>query len=329
MASDANPAFPFGRIFNRQQLILAVWHGWKFILFFAAVWFWYELGILHHSIPVYQAQMEVTTAQSSDASAPSGINIATTLASLAFPAPQEGSNFRFYVDSLTSRDLADALAKNPTIMHEIFADQWDSQRQTWHEPAPSRNDRIRDSVKRFLGLPLTPWHAPDGETLLYFMTSNVGIIQDPRRPYITKITFDSVDRKFAVDFLYALHQAADGALRQKELKRTTQNIDFLSKNLATTTIAEHRFALAQALSQQEQVAMNARNTAPFAAEFFEQPWVSTLPVAPQPMQQLTSAVFFGAVVGGLIAILRWNTRDWTRAWLRRLFFRKKPIGASG
>src|SRR5690242_15285608 len=128
MARESIPPF-FYRLFDRRQAVLALLNGWFYIIIFAAGGIWYAVHELQHAENFYSAQMQVTAAQSTEGPANSQISAVAALAAIAAPIPQTGSQFGFYVDSLTSRNIADALAKNPRVMHTVFADQWDEATQ--------------------------------------------------------------------------------------------------------------------------------------------------------------------------------------------------------
>ena len=111
---------------------------------------------------------------------------------------------------------------------------------------------------------------------------------------------------------------ADAMLRERAIKRTTDYIAYLSSTLAKVTVAEHRMALVQALSEQEKAAMVAKSGAPFAAEVLEEPWAGSYPSVPQVFQTLTRWAFIGTLVGCLLALLLWMvTTSWKARSVRR------------
>jgi uncharacterized protein involved in exopolysaccharide biosynthesis len=132
------------------------------------------------------------------------------------------------------------------------------------------------------------------------------------------------DRPFAIQFLTELHRAADNELRQRAIQRTTDYIAYLSNMLSKITVAEHRVALAQALSEQEKSAMIARSGSAFAADLLERPWANSDPSSPRPIQTLLKGAFFGAFGGSILALLFWAMRNSFRARTRR----KQLAGAS-
>src|SRR5437588_8938088 len=105
-----------GKLFDRHQAVLALLNGWFYIILFAGAGVGYAIHNLQHAENIYQAQMQVTAAQPNEGAASAQLSAVAALAQVAAPVQQNGSQFSFYVDSLTSRDIADVLAKNPRVM---------------------------------------------------------------------------------------------------------------------------------------------------------------------------------------------------------------------
>jgi hypothetical protein len=322
--SDAvleHPA-PF-RFPSQQQIAAALLRGWILILLGIALGVWSAANDLRATSYQYRAQMQVTQAQSNSGGGLSTTGGLAALATAGFPLGQNGDEFRLYLDSLKTRDIADELAKDPVIMHTLFASEWDQASQSWHEPPPpTGTDAWIKRIEDWLGFPSVTWHAPDGESLEGVLGQIVNIEQDPRRIYVATVSVTYYDPQFALKLLNILHKAADNALRQKSIRRTTDYIAFLNNLLSKVTVVEHRTAIAQALSDQEKAAMIAQSGSAYAAEPFERPWVGTSPVSPKPMQSLAQGAFLGALLGSLLALLKWGTAARVRATFKRLTKRR-------
>jgi hypothetical protein len=301
--ADAAP----NRFFDQRELLRAVLRRWILVVLGAAIGILYAINYLHSAPFLYQAQMQVTPVQPASASGAqmSASGGLASLASIALPTMQGGSDFRLYLDSLTSREIADKLAEDPELMHTLYAGAWDPARQRWVEPPRIGSDAWIRWFKDLVGIPSEPWHEPNGESLLQFMGWNMQIIQDARKPYLAKIVFLYYDRPFAVDFLNKVHRVADDTLRQRALRRTTDYIAYLSNALNQVTIAEHRAAITAALSEQEKSAMVARSGSAYAADLFEQPWAISLPVYPNATRVLLTDALVGSVCGAFLAALLW------------------------
>lgn len=320
MSHELVPPAPPIKFPSQNEIVWALVQGWKIIVISILGFVAWTADNLHSESPMYQAQIEVTAAQQAGGGGGGGGALAGAAAILNLngPSVSEGNDFRLYQDSYTSRDLADELAKNATFMHTIFASEWDEATQTWHEPAMSPTQAREKWFEDLLGFPQVKWHAPNGEDMLTFLTMTTNVEQDPRRPYIAKIVCQWYDPNFALQFLAAAHHAADDALRRKALKRANDNIAFLNDRLARVTLAEHRTALAAALSEQERNAMMAQSNSAYAADLFEQPWTSSYPVYPRPLRELLTAIAMGVFVGGCLAVLQSIAVRWFRTRRPRL-----------
>jgi len=307
---------------SQRELAAALLNGWFLVLLGMLVGVMWAADNLKASGYQYRAQMQVTQAETTGG----GANQLSGLAALAgagLPIAQNGTEFRLYLDSLKTRDIADQLAKDPTIMHTLFASEWDEATQSWREPAMSKSDANYKAIYDWLGFPSVPWHAPDSESLLQILGQLINVEQDPRRPYVATVVVTYYDPQFAMKLLTDLHKTADNALRQKAIRRTTDYIAFLNNLLSRVTVAEHRTSIAQSLSEQEKTAMIAQSGSAYAAEPFERPWVSSIPVSPKPLPALSEGIFLGALAGSFLALLKWGPGSRLKTRLARLVAKRR------
>lgn len=279
--------------------------SWKIIVVFMGVGFVWALVALHSAPYVYSAQMVVTSVRSSDdSSGSSRFSGLASLAGLSMPGGQSATQFRLYIEAIYARDVADELAKDPVLMKELFGGEWDESTQSWRKPTPSLSQRIFSGIRSFLGLIKLPWQPPSGARVQGYLTDNIEVLQDPRKPFIATVKLHSTNPKFAIKILNELNAAADNHLRREAILRAQNYIAYLTKQLATVTIAEHREALMNTLSEQEKYAMSAGSNVPFAAEMFDKPSVdTTLLYAPRPRQIYTFWIFVWGVVGACAVLL--------------------------
>ena len=312
---DSMPQGSEEKIINKKaidlrEMALIMLKGWRIVAGTIGVFLLLALIHLHTAPSVFEVKMQVTPVQGSNDQASSRVNSLSSLAQLAGlnlspSANQSASQFRTYVDSMHSRDLADDLAKNQDLMKSIFHREWDEESQTWREPEPSLMELAKGAIMQLLGARPLPWQPPDGARLQQFLSDAGGlqIILDIKRPDLVTIEYDSSDPQFAIKLLNAVNQAANDHLRKKALLRATQYIDYLSRELNTVTVAEHREAIMQALSEQEKFKMSASSTAPYAAEMFDSPWASLTRLSPRPSQAYPMAILEGFLFGAAIVLL--------------------------
>jgi hypothetical protein len=254
--------------------------------------------------------MVVTQVQGSGDQSSSHMNSLSSLATLAGlnMGPSSGQSayqFRYYLDSLYSRDLANDLAKNKYLMKRIFPNGWDEQSQSWHQSKPTLSELIMGGITWALGARSLPWAPPDGAQLQAYLLEpgNLEVHEDIKRPDHAVIEIDSTDPAFAIELLNAVNLTANDHLRMRALRRTIQNIDYLSKELSTVTVAEHREAIMQSLSEQEKIKMSAGSGAPYAADVFEMPSVPLKRLSPRPSKDYPVALLKGVLVGAAIVLL--------------------------
>jgi len=256
---------------------------------------------LHTATYKYTATLKLTPTQEDQSLSGSLGNLAS-LAGVSLPKSAPVSHFALYLEGVHSRQVAEKLTENPTIMRTLFASQWHDQTGQWEEPA-SMLRPLKNAIKSVLGFPIFNWQAPSAADVEQYLKQNVVVIEDQEKSIAT-ITFDHPDPVFAVMFLTHVHDAADQILRQRTLVRSTQYIDYLQKKLSTVMVTEHRAALAQALSEQEKLRMMASSSVPFAAEPFGPVTASSRPTTPQPAFVLVLALLVGGLLGAGAVFVR-------------------------
>jgi hypothetical protein len=180
-------------------------------------------------------------------------------------------------------------------MQSVFKSEWNAQQARFVKPNVPMEPIIR-AAKTILGLPQYRWRAPDSARLQVYLQQEIKIIQNPKSPVAT-IIYSNPDADFAGTMLSSLNQVVDNSLRQRSLNRSNDSIAYLTRQMARVTLAEHREAVAAALSEQEKQRMFASSSMPFAAEPFGGIIVSLRPTSPQPVIVLIAAVFAGLVAG--------------------------------
>jgi uncharacterized protein involved in exopolysaccharide biosynthesis len=293
------------------DLLNSIWRRRLLIATLTAVGVIGSLIYLRMATFTYEAELQVTAAQSTGtegfSGALGGLQGLASIAGLSLPTGQDTSQFQLYLAGLTSRDVANVLARDNALMPTVFRSEWDPTRRTWKSPGASP---VRNFIKSALGMPLYPWRAPDGARLQEYIEAAVKIEQNPKSP-VVKIHMDHPDPVFATRFLAKLHRATDERLRAKALARANEYIGYLSAKLTAVTVAEHRLAIAQALSEQEKVRMMTSATTPFAAEPFGDATASLRATKPVPVLVLVSGLIGGLVLGLLAAVLLnlWTGRN--------------------
>jgi hypothetical protein len=282
---------------NRSSEIasLVTKEKWKLLVIIAA-FIVIAIIYLNHATYYYTATMNVTPVQTSSNSSKLG-NFAglASIAGVSLPQDSSSMSFVLYTEGLRSRLAADTLSRDPVIMQSVFKSEWNAQQARFVEPNAPLKPVIR-AAKTILGLPQYRWRAPDSARLQAYLHQEIKIIQNPKSPVAT-IIYSNPDADFAGTMLSSLNKVVNNSLRQRSLNRSNDSIAYLTQQMERVTLAEHREAIAAALSEQEKQRMFASSSMPFAAEPFGGIIVSLRPTSPQPAIVLIAAVFAGLVAG--------------------------------
>lgn len=250
----------------------------------------------------YSATLRVAPAPGSNREA-SNLGALSTLATLTGATLESipVTPFRLYLEGIYTRQIAAGLARDPAVMHHVFADEWDAAAGAWREPT-GLGHSLEKLAARIAGQGDRGWSPPDAARLQQWINSNVAIDQTAKTPVVT-LSINDADRNFAGAILARLHHDADGWVRARSLDRTRANIAYLGRRLPDVTQADHREAIFATLSDQQQRTMTASNPAAFAAEPFGGAVVSAQPTAPRQLPVLVLALMFGIAAGIGLALL--------------------------
>ena len=252
----------------------------------------------------YTAELLVTPAGSSTSggivSRIGGLGGLASLAGINLGGGQNNAEFELYLENLQSRATAELLAQRVDLMRRIYEREWDPRLAQWHQPSGILR-RARNALMALLGAEGQGWHPPDGARLREYLLERVRVIQSTKKQ-IASIEFSHRDPAFAVELLTALNDIVDESVRRRTLTRASENIAYLSRKLDTVVNVEHRQAIAQALGEQEKLAMMASSNASFAAEPMGNAKASDRPTSPQPIAVILVATILGAAFGSALAL---------------------------
>jgi uncharacterized protein involved in exopolysaccharide biosynthesis len=208
--------------------------------------------------------------------------------------------FRLFISALTTRDTANTLADDQDLMHRIFSRQWSVEGHHWK--GPGLVSRTIRTFKFVLGIPVDPWHPPNGEQVYEMLSDSLQVDDDPQTPLVA-LRIQSADPDATKLFLAKLASVVDGALRAQALARANGYIQYLNTQIEKTTVAEYRATLTAHLAEQEQTRMMASaRSVSFAAQVFSSPARSAQPTAPKSVMILFLSLISGALLGGWLSV---------------------------
>jgi Chain length determinant protein len=258
------------------------------------------LFYLHRTVPEYTVSLTVAPVQNSTPKL-SGVSGLAGLAGISLPN-DGNSQFSLYRKGLTSHEAAQIMAQDSGMMRALFNKQLSADQKTWIEPL-SWYTPIARIVKKIVGMPIFPWRPPGAPELQKYLTDKLKVVEDKTSPTLV-ISISTDDPRNGQRLLRTLHTSVNGVLRRRTLERADGYIAYLSSQLSTLTLVEHRTAIGAILLDQEKNRMLAKSNLDYAAEMFDPPTPSLRPTKPLPFLTLGLALILGCVTGLMVAFVR-------------------------
>ena len=256
---------------------------------------------MHLASPVYTVTLQLVPAPSATDKAGGLSGALGALASMGLGGNAGGNQtFKVFEAGLQSHAAGAMIAKDPALMHRIFADQWSEEDHAWRL-RPGLLHYFTGPVKAVLGMYNAPRQPPNALSVYDYLQKNVMISESRDTPILT-VTMRNKDPRFAADFLTALTRYVDEMMRQQALSRANSYIAYLNDELKHVENSELRASLIDHLSDQEKQRMmaSAKNVS-YVADVFSGPAPSARPTSPALPVALIGSLLFCSVVGFLIA----------------------------
>ncbi|UKJ74405.1 hypothetical protein H1Q64_11845 [Azospirillum brasilense] len=225
-----------------------------------------------------------------------------TAAAASEPGPGDEilSDFARYLQLFTSIPVAERMMADPLLLRGLFPDRWDGEAEAWR-PAPGP---MASAKRMFLALVgRSDWVEPDAERVASALQDRLTVDMVGSGP-MRRLRLRDADRAMALRILSAAAQATDAHLRAEASRRSAAQIAHARARLAGITVAEHRQALANLLSEQERIAMMIEVDLPLAADAIEPPAAAQRPDWPNPLRVVPMAALVGLLAGAITVSLR-------------------------
>lgn len=280
--------------------------GWPILFIGAALGVAASITALRLVAPQYTAVMVIgPTARVGAAAMGARLPVligreAAAAASEPGPGDEILSDFARYLQLFTSIPVAERMMADPVLLRGLFPGRWDDEAGGWR-PAPGP---MASAKRLFLALVgRSDWVEPDAERVASALRDRLTVDMVGSGP-MRRLRLRHPDRAMALRILSAAAQATDAHLRAEASRRSATQIAHARARLAGITVAEHRRALADLLSEQERIAMMIEVDLPLAADAIEPPAAAQRPDWPNPLTVVPMAALVGLVAGALVVSLR-------------------------
>jgi len=276
-----------------KELLNLIWEGKKLIIIVTAVAALGSVLIALNLTNYYKSQTVLTTAEGSNETASlSRYNNFASLAgiNLASSGIDKGS---LIVNTIMSRAFLKHLLSFEDVLPSIMAaksydietkklvfdsDLYDVTNKTWFNAKPSYIETYEVYMKQL--------------TVSY--DSNLGLIH---------VHTEHLSPIFAKDFLDLIIKEADTLLRQKDLKQSSDALDYLLSEISKTSLVEIKSSMNQLIQSQLETQMMAKISTDYALMVIEPPFIPEKKFKPSRSLISLLGTIFGLVIG-ILWVLR-------------------------
>jgi hypothetical protein len=237
----------------------------------------------------------------------SGLGGFASLAGIQLPT-RSSNDFNIFKELITAPEVSEIIFENKKIIREIFISEWDETLNNYSRPPKSKIQIfVSDAKKLLTGNTDVNYIPPNPRRLAIFINENIQIGEDKDTGFL-KFTSETSKPKLILSLMIEATKASDKIMRQRYVDFSTEPLAFYKDTLRTARSREHREALAELISKEEQKLMFASRGKHFIAEPYINPTISLHPIAPKPKLilalSLVLGIFFGSVLVLMLRIIK-------------------------
>jgi hypothetical protein len=162
---------------------------------------------------------------------------------------------------------------------------------------------VSDAKKLLTGNIEINYIPPNPRRLSNFINKNIQIGEDKNTGFL-KFTSETSKPELILSLIIEATKAGDKIMRQRYIDFSTEPLAFYKDKLRTARSREHREALAELISKEEQKLMFASKGKYFIAEPYINPIISLHPTAPKPKLILAFSLVLGLFLGATFVLVR-------------------------
>jgi uncharacterized protein involved in exopolysaccharide biosynthesis len=186
--------------------------------------------------------------------------------------------------TLESETLTERYIQNNNLLPILYYSKWDAQRRQWKSTEPG-------------SIP-TLWKGNR-----YFKGSVRTVVENPRTGLVT-LTITWTDAKLAADWANGLVKMTNDYLREKAINESQRNIDYLSEQLAKTSVVEVRNSIYLLMESEIKKQMLARGNQEYALKVIDPAVPPEKAVSPRPILWPLAAFCVGMLLSLIYVFIR-------------------------
>jgi hypothetical protein len=233
----------------------------------------------------------------------SGLGGFASLAGIQLPT-SSNNDFNIFKELITAQEVSEIIFENKKLIKEIFRSEWDETLNIYSRPPKSKIQIFVHNAKMLLtGNIDVNYMPPNPRRLAIFINRNIQIGEDKETGFL-EFTSETSKPELMLSLIIEATKASDKIMRQRYVDFSTEPLAFYKQKLRSARSREHREALAELISKEEQKLMFASRGTYFIAEPYINPTISLYPTEPKPKLILALSLVLGLFLGAALALMR-------------------------
>ena len=289
-----------------KDLFFTLWRGKIYIFLALITSFFLAVFYLQNTEKKYTVEYKlkpVGETKNNPSMSMSGLGGIASIAGISLPT-NSNTDFAIFKELIISAEVSEIIFENKKIIRNIFRSEWDQALNNYSRPPKSKIQKIVNDTKKLLtGNVDVNYTPPNSRRLAIFIGNNIQISQDTETGFL-KFTSETSKPELILSLMIEAANASDKIMRQRYVDFSTEPLAFYKEKLRTARSREHREALAELISTEEQKLMFASRGKYFIAEPYINPTISLHPTAPKSKVILALSIVLGLFLGSALVYMR-------------------------
>ena len=289
---------------NLKDLFFNLWHGKIYIILVCLVSIFLASQYLQSAERKYTVLYSLKPVGETKNSSPiSGLGGLASIAGIQLPS-NSSNDFQIFKELIYTTEVSEIIFENNKIIKEIFSSEWNETLDNYSKPKKNKTQILVNDLKRLLtGSIEMDYTPPNPRRLANFIAQNIEIDEEKGTGFL-KIKSETSKPELILSLIIEATKASDKIMRQRYISFSTEPLIFYKEKLRSARSREHREALAELISKEDQRLMFASRGRYFIAEPYKNPTISLHPTAPKPKLILALSLVLGLFLGATFVLVR-------------------------
>jgi hypothetical protein len=287
-----------------RDLFFTLWDGKIYIILISIISVFLASFYLQSAERKYSVEYNLKpVGETKNSPSLTGLGGFASIAGIQLPT-SSNNDFNIFKELITSVEVSEIIFKNKKSTKEIFRSEWDEILNSYSRPPKSKIQIfVSDAKKLLTGNIDVNYMPPNPRRLAIFINKNIQIGKDKDTGFL-KFTSETSQPELILSLIIEATKASDKIMRQRYIGFSTEPLAFYKNKLRSARSREHREALAELISREEQKLMFASKGKHFIAEPYMKPTISLHPTAPKPKLILALSLVLGLILGATFVLMR-------------------------